>query len=140
MKKQTLISIILVIIAFIVILYIYYGLYINAQEPSIRIIGRIEDCGILLEHQGGKSLNENTVIIFTIAGVPYNFNLLDSEIDLIASDGSDGKLNQRWDIGESIYYYNESYGLCDDFLPNIEVKVVDGVSKNLIFVGTFIEG
>ncbi len=135
MKKENMIAIILVIIAIIVISYIYYDLYIkNINEyeydlTEIDVLHRFDGENILLENQGGDELGFDDIdLIITIENDTSKLNSTDFEV---LNDNGD----VFWDKGEIITFY---IGNVTDKYFNYQLW--DWKSKSLVWHGSLKDG
>lgn len=87
--------------------------------PSVDIVGSIEENYIIMEHRGGDSLGQNTIVSFTVGATRISKTVQELLIDLNG--------NNRWDIGERLVYFNSSMTNL-----HVEVTVVDTVSNSIV--------
>ena len=101
----------------------------DANPPSARLIGNIEDDTIYIVHHGGESLSLNTRVIFTIDGNSYQKNA-NEILNNKTSDGDD-----LWNIGEKLNFKHSS-NLSD--IP-VDIMVIDYKDNSVIMMSTIQE-
>src|SRR6056297_1142933 len=98
------------------------------QSPKTLIGGYLKDGVIVLQNQGGPSLDEQTNIQYQIDSTDYDFYLNSSYF-------IDDNKNDEWDVGEQFKYpvsiNEESY---------VEVKVIDKKTNRLLFINVLQQG
>ena len=98
------------------------------QSPKTLIGGYLKDGVIVLQNQGGPSLDEQTNIQYQIDSTEYDFYLNSSYF-------IDDNKNDEWDVGEQFKYpvsiNEESY---------VEVKVIDIKTNRLLFINVLQQG
>jgi len=96
--------------------------------PSVNLIGYVDvvENNVTLEHYGGESLENTTVIIIRIQGTSIKLNFSECLID--------ENKNNIWDVGEQVVYNNETING-----QQIEFIVVDTRSNSIITSGVLQE-
>lgn len=95
----------------------------QSAEPIKPIIGgSLKDSTIILQHLGGRSLDEQTRIQYQIGNSTI-------KLFLNSSFFIDDNNNQKWDVGEII-----RYPVSGEEDSIIEVKVIDEKSNDLLFI------
>ena len=101
----------------------------QSAEPIKPIIGgSLKDSTIILQHLGGRSLDEQTRI-------HYQIGISTIKLFLNSSFFIDDNNNQKWDVGEII-----RYPVSGDEDSIIEVKVIDERSNDLLFINVLQQG
>ena len=106
---------------------------VTEDSAQVNVIGYIEGNNIVLEHQGGDTLKDNTKIDFVIGGRSQSFTLTSSNDNFTFYDGNN---NGEWDVGEKITFSSsESFsGLA------VDTSVVDTAGNTALFIGSLQEG
>jgi len=101
----------------------------NAEmsSPHANIVGYVSGDNMILEHHGGDSLAEGSVIRLKIGGTITVFNVTASHL-------YDYNNNDEWDIGEKITYVAGLDGM------QVEATVINQHSNTALFIGTLQEG
>ena len=110
------------LLAFVVLSYPF-----TPSQPSVNLVGYIMDNNIIIEHYGGESLDDKTVVIIRINETITKINITDTDFD--END------NGFWDLGEKFRYF-----IGNNMGEQIEVTVVDIWSNSIIMNGIIQEG
>lgn len=106
---------------------------ITEESPQVNVIGYIEENSIILEHQGGDTLKDNTQIDFVIGGMRQSFTLSSSNENFTFDDSNN---NGEWDVGERITY--SSSGSFSNLA--VDTSIVDTASNKALFIGSLQDG
>ncbi|MFO8078029.1 MAG: LamG-like jellyroll fold domain-containing protein [Thermoplasmatota archaeon] len=106
---------------------------VSEESPQVNVIGYIEGDSIVLEHQGGDTLKDNTKIDFTIGGRSQSFSLTSSNDNFTFYDSNN---NGEWDVGEKVTYSSPGSfsGLA------VDTSVIDTSSNSALFIGSLQDG
>ena len=107
--------------------YVVFSFSFEPSAPSVNLVASIDKTtnNIIIEHNGGESLDGNTVI--TIANeTKILFQKSVSQLTNSEFDDSNPD-NNKWNFGEIVQYY---YGASGD--KNIRVTVMDPSTNALI--------
>ncbi|MFE3846312.1 type IV pilin, partial [Thermoplasmatota archaeon] len=127
-------TLLLLIIAVIVISAIIISVIssINDNPKSeIDLVGRLEDGVIIIEHQGGETLDEKSRFILYAAGNyldPVDINLSDPSIHITNSEDNEA-LADGWNVGEILSYKIPNYNP----IYSYDNRIVDDFSEDLVF-------
>ena len=110
------------LLSFVVLSYPF-----TPSQPSVNLVGYIMDNNIIIEHYGGESLDDKTVVIIRINETITKINITDTDFD--END------NGFWDLGEKFRYF-----IGNNMGEQIEVTVVDIWSNSIIMNGIIQEG
>ena len=87
--------------------YIVFSFSFETPAPSVNLIGSMDGKIIILEHNGGESLDGNTDVIITIDNTPYQKSVRDLINDTNSGDEWEfEKINNdyKWNFGETIKF------------------------------------
>jgi len=97
------------------------------NKTIVKIVARIEGTNVILEHQGGETLELDTEISITIAGVEYR-----GAIENWLNDKNDDGV---WNIGERMLFSFE-YNLSRlGEYREVDITAIDTKSDSVIFMG-----
>ena len=100
----------------------------STTRPSVNLICTVEENNVILEHRGGKTLDLDTELSVTIAGINEKFKVGDYL-------NNESKDNGVWNMGERVIY-----PAGDVMDLEVWVSVVDVQSNSVIMMGIIQEG
>jgi len=107
------------VLSFIVLTYPF-----EPSNPSVNIVGFIDDDNIVLEHRGGEPLSLDTRVSLTIGGE----RILTDVRELLADEF---EADDLWGIGEILNYSSSSIAG-----NQVTVTIVDVESSSVVMMGT----
>ena len=113
---------------FSVVFLLVTSMFTVDNNVYAKIIGRIDGDEIILEHLGGETLDDSTIIKLFIGGEKKIIHINETYLKDLNGNG-------KWDIGEKIEYNNENLsGL------QVEAYVIETKSDTAVFIGTLQRG
>lgn len=115
------------IVCFAVLNFIIFSFQSQNSSPHANIVGSFKGDTIVLEHNGGESLNPDTLLILYFSN---NYSWTSSTGDLLNDINND----LYWDIGEQIHINSSVYPE-DVSDSSVTISVVDVESDYVIMTG-----
>ena len=106
--------------------YVVFSFSFQPSAPSVNLVGSIDITNhkIIIEHNGGDSLDGTTQIVITIGSTTHPFTANDLVNDL--------NNDNKWSLGETAQYIYPSGS------TNIRVIVIDTTTNTLILSTVFL--
>jgi FlaG/FlaF family flagellin (archaellin) len=117
--------------------YVVFSFSFQPSAPSVNLIGSIDikNNKIIIEHNGGESLDGNTDVIVTIGNKPpdkENVSYLINHPTSLTWNFNKINTDNKWNLGETVQYYYKSGD------TNIRVIVIDTTTNTLILSTVFL--
>jgi len=135
--SEILSTILLLLIAVIVVSFIYFQVLNNdgpQEKTFVKIFGEVQGRNVILEHQGGEILRNDTAISMTINGTTYN-----GTIEELFGTDWDKDDDGVWELGERLVYtfpLNEGDLNFIGAYESIEMEAIDFSGNSIVFVGS----
>jgi hypothetical protein len=131
----TLLLLVIAVIAMTVVIFTIINMLEPKPNIEVDIFGYLDNGVVVLEHQGGETMDLDTELVITIAGYDQlTFKLSDDNVEIKNPDGTNAK-DGGWRLGEVLYY---DTGVDSD--PKIQVKVAETNVNTLVMEGTLQPG